>query len=57
MKTKLPILGVLGGMGPVVTAEFLKSIYEYNPFIDKEQESPNVIVFFFSLCTRSHRFY
>jgi aspartate racemase len=45
MKTKLPILGVLGGMGPVVTAEFLKSIYEYNPFIDKEQEAPNVIVF------------
>jgi len=47
MKTKLPILGILGGMGPVVTAEFLKSIYEYNPFIDKEQEAPNVIVFSF----------
>lgn len=45
MNTKLPILGVLGGMGPVVTAEFLKSIYDYNPFIEKEQESPNVIVF------------
>lgn len=45
MNKKLPILGVLGGMGPVVTAEFLKSIYEYNQFIDKEQEAPNVIVF------------
>nr|ATO58429.1 McyF [Phormidium sp. LP904e]QCQ67876.1 amino acid racemase [Phormidium sp. LP904c] len=45
MNTQLPILGVLGGMGPVVTVEFLKSIYEYNPFIDKEQEAPNVIVF------------
>ncbi|MBW4432006.1 MAG: aspartate/glutamate racemase family protein [Pelatocladus maniniholoensis HA4357-MV3] len=45
MKKKLPILGVLGGMGPVVTAEFLKSIYEYNQFTDNEQEAPNVIVF------------
>jgi aspartate racemase len=38
MNKKLPMLGVLGGMGTVVTAEFLKSIYEYNQFIDKEQE-------------------
>lgn len=45
MNRKLPILGVLGGMGPVVTAEFLKSIYDYNPFFENEQESPNVIVF------------
>ncbi|MHC5723967.1 aspartate racemase [Nostoc sp. 'Peltigera membranacea cyanobiont' 213] len=45
MSKKPPILGVLGGMGPVVTAEFLKSIYEYNQFIHKEQETPNVIVF------------
>ncbi len=45
MNKKPSILGVLGGMGPVVTAEFLKSIYEYNQFIDKEQEAPNVIVF------------
>ncbi|KZL49779.1 MULTISPECIES: aspartate/glutamate racemase family protein [Cyanophyceae] len=45
MNKKPPILGVLGGMGPVVTAEFLKSIYEYNQFIHKEQETPNVIVF------------
>ncbi len=45
MNKKLPMLGILGGMGPVVTAEFIKSIYEYNQFIDKEQEAPNVIVF------------
>ncbi len=30
MNKKLPILGVLGGMGPVVTAEFLKSIYDWS---------------------------
>jgi aspartate racemase len=45
MNKKPPILGVLGGMGPVVTAEFFKSIYEYNQFVHKEQETPNVIVF------------
>lgn len=45
MNKKLPVLGVLGGMGPVVTAEFLKSIYEANPFTEKEQDAPNVIVF------------
>ncbi|MCW5313962.1 amino acid racemase [Nostoc sp. KVJ3] len=45
MNKKLPILGVLGGMGPVITVEFLKSIYEYNQYIDHEQEAPNVIVF------------
>ena len=45
MNKKLPILGVLGGMGPVVTAEFLKSIYEYNPYHYQEQEAPNVFVF------------
>ncbi|MGJ5676012.1 MAG: aspartate/glutamate racemase family protein [Nostochopsis sp.] len=45
MNKKLPTLGILGGMGPVVTVEFFKSIYEYNQFIDNEQEAPNVIVF------------
>nr|AGZ05271.1 McyF [Nostoc sp. 152] len=45
MNKKPPTLGVLGGMGPVVTVEFLKSIYEYNQYIDNEQEAPNVIVF------------
>jgi aspartate racemase len=37
------ILGVLGGMGPVASAEFLKTIYEYN-HSDVEQLSPFVIV-------------
>ncbi|MFN6527752.1 aspartate/glutamate racemase family protein [Nostoc sp. ChiSLP03a] len=45
MNKKLPVLGILGGMGPVVTVEFLKTIYEYNQYIDNEQEAPNVIVF------------
>lgn len=45
MNTKAPIMGVLGGMGPVVTAEFIKTVYEFNPFIEKEQEAPNVIVY------------
>lgn len=49
MNKKLPTLGILGGMGPVVTVEFFKSIYEYNQFIDNEQEAPNVIVFHFLL--------
>ena len=31
-------------MGPIVTAEFLKTIYEYHPF-EREQDAPNVIVF------------
>jgi len=45
MNPKTPILGILGGMGPVVTIDFLKSIYEYNQFLHHEQEAPNVIVF------------
>ena len=45
MNIKSPVLGVLGGMGPAVTVEFLRSIYEANPFIEKEQDAPNVIVF------------
>jgi aspartate racemase len=37
------ILGVVGGMGPVASAEFLKTIYEYS-HSDVEQLSPFVIV-------------
>jgi aspartate racemase len=33
------ILGILGGMGPLASAEFLKTIYEFN-LADKEQEMP-----------------
>ncbi|MDI1475043.1 aspartate/glutamate racemase family protein [Polyangium sp. y55x31] len=39
-----PTLGILGGMGPVVSAEFVKTIYEYNPKA-KEQDAPQVILF------------
>lgn len=42
--TPAPILGILGGMGPVVSAEFLKTIYEYNP-MPREQEQPQVVLF------------
>lgn len=39
------ILGVLGGMGPLASAEFLKTIYEYNILGQPEQQSPKVIVY------------
>ena len=38
------ILGVLGGMGPVASAEFLKSIYDYSEG-EREQEFPVVFVY------------
>jgi len=37
-------LGVVGGMGPLVSAEFLKTIYAAGTWV-KEQESPRVIVY------------
>lgn len=37
------ILGVVGGMGPVASAEFLKTIYEYH-HADVEQLAPSVIM-------------
>jgi aspartate racemase len=33
------VLGILGGMGPLASAEFLRTIYKLNP-VDVEQESP-----------------
>ncbi|MDI1433380.1 aspartate/glutamate racemase family protein [Polyangium sorediatum] len=39
-----PTLGILGGMGPVVSAELIKTIYEYNP-TPTEQEAPQVVLF------------
>jgi aspartate racemase len=39
------MLGVLGGMGPLASAEFLKTIYEYNILGQREQQSPKVIVY------------
>jgi aspartate racemase len=38
------ILGVLGGMGPLASAEFMKTIYEHN-LGDVEQLSPPVILY------------
>lgn len=39
------MLGVLGGMGPLASAEFLKTIYEYNLLGNSEQDSPKVIMY------------
>lgn len=39
------MLGVLGGMGPLASTEFLKTIYEYNLPTKREQESPRVILY------------
>lgn len=36
-------LGVLGGMGPLASAEFLKTVYEYN-LPEREQLAPNVVL-------------
>lgn len=38
-----PPLGVLGGMGPLVSAEFVRTIYE-QPFDGPEQNAPHVIL-------------
>lgn len=38
------ILGILGGMGPLASAEFLKTIYEYNIRGEHEQEFPKVVL-------------
>ena len=42
---KKEIFGVLGGMGPLASAEFLKTIYENNILGQREQQSPQVIVY------------
>ena len=33
------LLGIVGGLGPLASAEFLKTLYEENPF-EVEQEGP-----------------
>lgn len=38
-------LGILGGMGPLASAEFVKTIYEYNPPQKFEQDTPQVILY------------
>lgn len=42
---KTGLIGILGGMGPLASAEFLKTIYEYNITAEYEQQSPQVIVY------------
>src|SRR5215212_9846944 len=37
-------LGILGGMGPLASAEFVKTIYEYN-LASREQEMPRCILY------------
>lgn len=39
------MLGIVGGMGPLASAEFLKTIYEYNLLGNREQEAPKVILY------------
>jgi aspartate racemase len=39
-----PMWGVIGGMGPLVSAEFMKTVYEGRPH-DTEQELPRVLLF------------
>lgn len=44
MSATQPIYGVIGGMGPLASAEFLKTIYEWS-LGEREQESPIVLVY------------
>lgn len=40
------LLGLLGGMGPLASAEFLKTIYEYSgQSCEREQDAPSIVVF------------
>jgi aspartate racemase len=38
------MLGVIGGLGPLASAEFLKTIYELSP-AEREQDSPAVVLY------------
>ena len=38
------VYGVVGGMGPLASAEFLKTIYEFG-LREQEQNSPTIIVY------------
>ncbi len=37
-------LGILGGMGPIASTEFLKTLYECNNSSDREQGYPDIIL-------------
>jgi aspartate racemase len=38
------VIGIIGGLGPLASAEFLKAIYENSPR-EREQEAPRVIMY------------
>ena len=41
---KKEILGIVGGMGPLASAEFIKTIYEFGDY-EQEQASPTVFLY------------
>lgn len=46
MNTQKPVLGVLGGMGPLASAEFVKTIYELSgQMCKREQAAPVVLMY------------
>ena len=44
MKTGREILGIVGGLGPLASAEFLKTVYEYG-IGETEQDAPVVLMY------------
>lgn len=40
---KRPLHGILGGMGPIVSAHFIQEIYR-NTWVEKEQELPRIVL-------------
>src|SRR5215813_3866816 len=43
-ETDRQILGIVGGLGPMASAEFLKTVYEYG-IGDNEQDAPIVVMY------------
>ena len=41
----MAMLGIVGGMGPLASAEFLKTLYEHNLSELREQDAPRVIMY------------
>ena len=44
MKTSKPILGVLGGMGGLASAEFVKTIYEFSGELSAPEQSAPIVL-------------
>jgi aspartate racemase len=44
MKTSKPILGVLGGMGALASAEFVKTIYEFSGEVSGPEQSAPIVL-------------